>query len=71
MKDGHQVTGEVLAEKPNALFVDLGFDVVRIPRDQVVGRRKRGAEAVAGAATAPSDADPKGFYKTAGARSGP
>ena len=33
LKDGHQVTGEVVAEKPQALYVDLGFDVVRIPRD--------------------------------------
>ena len=31
LKDGHQVVGEVVAEKPNALFVDLGFDIVRVP----------------------------------------
>ncbi len=40
LKDGHQVVGEVVAEKPNALFIDLGFDIVKVPRDQVVGRRK-------------------------------
>ncbi|WP_406693372.1 trypsin-like peptidase domain-containing protein [Singulisphaera sp. Ch08] len=42
LKDGHEVTGEVVAEKANALFVDLGFDIVRIPRDQVVRRGKPG-----------------------------
>ncbi len=69
LKDGHQVTGVVVAEKPNAIFVDLGFDVVRIPKDQVVARRKRGAEAQAGpAAILASDADPKGFYKIAAGR---
>ncbi len=69
LKDGHQVTGVVVAEKPNAIFVDLGFDVVRIPKDQVVARRKRGAEAQAGpAAVLGSDADPKGFYKIGAGR---
>lgn len=64
LKDGHQVLGEVVAEKPSALFVDLGFDVVRIPKDQVVGRRKRG-EAAPPASVGPivaADSDPKGFY---------
>ncbi len=40
LKDGHQVVGEVVAEKANVLFVDLGFDIVKIPKDQVVSRRK-------------------------------
>ena len=31
LKDGHQVTGEIVAEKPNALYVDLGFDILRDP----------------------------------------
>jgi serine protease Do len=38
LKDGHQVVGEVVAEKAGALYVDLGFDVLKVPRDQVVGR---------------------------------
>src|SRR5436305_824497 len=63
LKDGHQVTGEVLADKPGALFVDLGFDVVKIPKDQIVSRRKKGADAPA--AVLASDADPKGFYRVA------
>jgi serine protease Do len=65
LKEGHQVTGEVVAEKPQALFVDIGFDIIRIPRDQVVRRGKVG-EATASIATAsgPVDSDPTGFFAT-------
>ncbi len=66
LKDGHKVTGEVVAEKPGALYVDLGFDVVRIPRDQVVRRGKAdesGSKPADAAATAPAaESDPRGFY---------
>ncbi|HEY2157490.1 MAG TPA: trypsin-like peptidase domain-containing protein [Isosphaeraceae bacterium] len=65
LKDGHQVVGDVLSEKPNAIYVDLGFEVIRIPRDQVVARRKAGQAAAASAAPAANDTDPTGFYKTA------
>jgi serine protease Do len=62
LRDGHQVTGEVVAEKAGALYVDLGFDILRIPRDQVVHRGKP-AEGFAPApsGTRPSDVDPTGF----------
>lgn len=63
LKDGHQVTGEVVADKPSSLFVDLGFDVVRIPKDQIVARRKKGTEPSATTTVISSDSDPKGFYK--------
>jgi serine protease Do len=43
LKDGHQIVGEVLAEKSSALYVDLGFDVLRIPRDQIQRRSPPGA----------------------------
>src|SRR4051794_25627431 len=63
LRDGHQVTGEVVAEKANALYVDLGFDILRIPRDQVVHRGKPGeGSAPASAASRGSDADPTGFW---------
>jgi serine protease Do len=66
LKDGHQVVGDVLAEKPNAIYVDLGFEVLRIPREQVVSRRKAGqAGAGAVAAVAAQEVDPTGLYKTA------
>lgn len=65
LKEGHQVTGEVVAEKPQALFVDIGFDVIRIPRDQVVRRGKAGEVAAAATATTgPVDSDPTGFFAT-------
>ena len=73
LKDGHQVVGEVVAEKANALFVDLGFDIVRVPKDQVISRRK-GDEAAKGSVApgAPTlDGDPTGFYKTADLKATP
>ncbi|WP_435015821.1 S1C family serine protease [Tundrisphaera sp. TA3] len=73
LKDGHQVVGSIVAEKPSALYVDLGFDVLRIPRDQVVSRRKGDASAVAlgaGGATV-ADVDPTGFYKVADLKASP
>src|SRR5262249_45154143 len=45
LKDGYQIVGDVIAEKAGSLTVDLGFDVVKVPRDQVVERRKAGAPA--------------------------
>src|SRR5437879_445740 len=66
LRDGHQVTGEVVAEKANALYVDLGFDILRIPRDQVVHRGKpgEGGAAASSSSAGPrtSDADPSGFW---------
>lgn len=65
LKDGQRVTGDVVAEKPNALYVDLGYDLLRIPRDQIA-RRAKVDEAAAGpvAAAVGVDADPSGFYST-------
>ncbi|HEV3163283.1 MAG TPA: trypsin-like peptidase domain-containing protein, partial [Isosphaeraceae bacterium] len=75
LKDGHQVTGEVLAEKANALFVDLGFDILRIPRDQIVHRGKPGEApkltAVVAALPSSDESDPNHFFDTVGLRSQP
>ncbi len=69
LKDGHQVTGEVVAEKPHAIYVDLGFDILRIPREQIVQRSKPGEEhPVAVDSGRPLDADPTGFYATGSLR---
>ncbi len=68
LKDGHQVTGEVVAEKPGALYVDIGFDVLRIPRDTIVRRSKPGESppAASTASSAPSaEADAQGFFHVA------
>lgn len=70
LKDGHQVTGEVLAEKANALFVDLGFDVLRIPRDQIVRRGKPGelTPTLPAAAAIDEGRAPNKFYDTSALR---
>jgi serine protease Do len=62
LKDGYQIVGDVIAEKAGSLTVDLGFDVVKVPRDQVVERRKAGAPAPApGPASEATPAD--GFFQ--------
>jgi serine protease Do len=65
LKDGQRVTGEVIAEKQNALYVDLGYDLLRIPRDQIVLRTKLDEVAHA-AVSAPHgiEADPSGLFST-------
>ena len=65
LKDGQRITGEVVAEKQNALYVDLGYDLLRIPRDQISRRTK--LDEVAHASAAPSqgvEADPSGLFST-------
>lgn len=65
LKDGHQITGEVLAEKPNALYIDLGFDVVRVPRDHIVSRAKPGEAPRTGPAPGRTeDPDSSGFFES-------
>lgn len=65
LKDGHQVTGDVIAEKANALYVDLGFDILRIPRDFIVKRGKPGTvTSTESVATGPIGADPSGFFSS-------
>jgi serine protease Do len=75
LKDGQQVVGEVLAEKPGSLFVDLGFDVLKVPSDQVAERHKYepgGSGATPARSDAiPRDVDPSGFYKTASLKAKP
>ena len=70
LKDGHQVVGEVVAEKPGALYVDIGYDVLRVPRDQVTGR------SAPGATTGPpvvrvEDSDPSGFFESRDLKTAP
>src|SRR5262249_57746929 len=65
LKDGQRVTGEVVAEKSHALYVDLGYDLLRIPRDQVVRRTKVGeSDAVPRGSTRSAEPDTSGFYST-------
>ncbi|HUG90572.1 MAG TPA: trypsin-like peptidase domain-containing protein [Planctomycetaceae bacterium] len=39
-KSGHLVQGEVLKEQSDALYVDIGIDVIRVPREQIRERRQ-------------------------------
>jgi len=73
LRDGHQMTGEVVAEKPGAIYVDLGFDVVRVPRDQIISRSQPGQAEKAGAAPAGrgDDSDPSGFFESRALRAAP
>ena len=63
LKDGQRVVGEIIAERPTAIYVDLGFDIIKIPRDQV-SRRTKGAEAAVGPGTIArtTEEDATGFY---------
>src|SRR4051794_29578225 len=72
LKDGQRITGEVVAEKQNALYVDLGYDLVRIPRDQIT-RRMKVDEAARTAVSAPQglEADPSGLFTTGVLRPSP
>src|SRR5262245_39193741 len=65
LKDGQRVVGEIVAERPAAIYVDLGYDILRIPRDQVV-RRVKGTDAAGGLRTSArtTEEDPSGFYTT-------
>jgi serine protease Do len=68
LKDGQRIVGEIVAERGNALYVDLGYDLLRIPRDQIV-RRVKGTEAGSGATKGSarvSEVDSSEFYTTGG-----
>ena len=47
LRGGQAVTGEVLKEDGDALYVDLGVEVVRIPKDRVLTRSEVDAAAAA------------------------
>jgi len=69
LKDGHQIIGDVLAEKSSAIYVDIGFDVIRIPRERI---EDRGApDEALGTAHAAAPKDESDFYRTADLQSRP
>jgi serine protease Do len=71
LKDGQRVTGEVVAEKQNALYVDLGYDLLRIPRDQIVRRAKLDEALRAAPPSQSMDIDPSGFFSSGMLRPSP
>ena len=65
LKDGQRIIGEVVAEKSNALYVDLGYDLLRIPRTRCSGgpRSTRPRPAIGAPARGP-DLDTSGLFTT-------
>lgn len=59
LKDGHQIYGELVAEKLAYYVVDVGYDVLKVPRDQVERRRPGpdGPTATGAGPTSPPPAD--------------
>ncbi|HEX6987277.1 MAG TPA: peptidase S1, partial [Planctomycetaceae bacterium] len=45
LKSGQTIQGEVLKEVEGTLYVDLGVDVVRVPKEDVLSREKGDASA--------------------------
>lgn len=43
LKSGQTMQGEVLKEIEGTIYIDLGVDVVRIPRDEILSREKKDA----------------------------
>lgn len=73
LKEGAQVVGEVLSEKPGFLVVDLGYDIIKIPRDHILDRRKSSEEPtfLTNSESPPRDSDPTGFFLTSNLKSKP
>ena len=63
IKGGGRIVGRVIAEKPSGLYVDLGYDVVKVPRDQVESRHAPDAPPPPPTASPPPD-DAGGFFDT-------
>lgn len=65
LKQGAQITGELLAERPSYFVVDLGYDILKIPRDQVEQHRPATEGAVATSPVGPAAAAPSdSFYQS-------
>jgi serine protease Do len=63
LSSGHKVEGEVLKETADAVWVDIGVEIVRIPKDRI---HTRTAAPGAGHSTADSEtAKDEGIYRTA------
>jgi len=67
LRGGGRIVGELLSEKADALFLDLGHDVIRLPKDQIL-KRSAGSDTPAPAAEPRGVAEDTigGFYRTGG-----
>lgn len=67
MKGGGRIVGQLLSEKADAVFVDLGHDVIRLPKDQILKKTKADETTQPSPATAGQPEDTlDGFYRTGG-----
>ena len=68
LRGGQVVIGEVLTEKSQVLYVDLGYDLLKIPRDEIISRGPaesvEGDAAVGLRAQATSAMGLSGFFTT-------
>ena len=65
LKGGSQIVGEVLAEKAEAIYVDVGYDLIKVPIDQILRRGDPGEAAPAASpASAFTSGPADGFYET-------
>ncbi len=67
MKTGQKIEGDVLKETADAILVDVGFDILRIPLDKIRSRTKPGdtESPKGGAADKPGDVKKNAIYSTA------
>jgi serine protease Do len=61
LTDGNRITGDLLLEKSDAYVIDLGFEVVSVPKTNVVSRETPGA----GESAPTTESDAGGLYHTA------
>ncbi len=69
LKDQAAVSGHILAEKPDQVFVDLGFTVLAVPRAAIQQITRAGDPALPAATAESRAAEPeggKGFYQSGG-----
>ncbi|MEX1098606.1 MAG: trypsin-like peptidase domain-containing protein [Planctomycetales bacterium] len=62
LKSGQKIEGEVLKESDQALFVDVGVDVIRVPLDRI---RSRAASGAAPESPSPGEVQQEGVFRTA------
>jgi len=60
LKSGHKIEGDILKEQPDALVVDIGIEVLKIPLSQILSRRKSDAPA-----TVAAEVETRQLYRTA------
>ncbi len=70
LKDGLKIVGEVAAERGSSIYVDLGYDLLRIPKDQIRTRMK-GEKPAAGTGPRRAELDTSHFYVTGDLRPAP